>query len=302
MTRQTTQTIGVDYPFESRYLDVNAQRMHYIEQGSGPTVLLLHGNPTWSYMYRNVIPHLAGNSRCIAVDLIGFGLSDKTDIGYSFLEHVDFVTRFIEKLGLKDIAIVGHDWGATIGLQYAANHADNVTAVALIEPQALYPFKDWSAFSPQESRELFQMLRDPLTGWAFMRDHNVFVEGMPSIIVNRTFTLEEHAYYREPFVNPAHRRSTWMFPNQIPIEGQPSEVLQAVELRNEWFTQSMLPKLLVYATPGCTVREPQIEWCKMNLSHLALRDIGNGFHHLTEENPHAIGEAIEQWQNGVRQG
>lgn len=291
----TNMTIRADYPFESRYLNVNGHNLHYIEQGSGNPILLLHGNPTWSYMYRNLIPYLDKLGRCIAVDLIGMGRSEKPDIGYTFLEQVDYVSKFIEQLGLKDIIIVGHDWGMAIGLQYAGSHSENVTAVAMLEPQALYPCPDWEAFTPAESAELFQKLRDPEEGWPFMRDNNVFVEGMPHIIINRTFTVEEHEFYREPFRVPDSRKPSWVFPNQIPIEGKPDEVAKAVELRNEWFTQTPIPKILFYADPGCPIREPQMAWCREHLKNLTLFPIGKGFHHLLEENPHVIGQELQRW-------
>ncbi|MGG1516286.1 haloalkane dehalogenase [Paenibacillus oryzisoli] len=295
MSNLETPAIRADFPYASHYHKVNGHRLHYIDQGAGTPIVLLHGNPTWSYMYRNMIPYLETSFRCIAVDLIGMGQSDKPDIGYTFAEQADYVIRFIEQMGLRDVILVGHDWGMALGLQYAAKHPDNVKAIAMIEPQALYPCPDWSAFTPAESAELFQTLRDPENGWPFMRDNNVFVEGMPHIIINRPFTPEEHEHYREPFRELESRRPMWVFPNQIPIAGTPNEVVQAVEARNAWFTQSTIPKILFYASPGCTIREPQLAWCRAHLQQLTLVDIGKGFHHLTEENPHGIGQALREW-------
>lgn len=286
-------------PIESRYLAVNGHRLHYIDQGNGNPVVFLHGNPTWSYTFRNIIPYVERSHRCIAVDLIGMGRSDKPDIGYTFLEHVDYVTRFIEQLELTDIVLVGHDWGAAIGLHYAMNHPDKIKAVAMLEPQALYPNAAWSDFSPPEAVPLFQQLRDPLEGWPFMRDNSVFVEGMTSTIINRPISPEEHENYREPVRNPEDRKPMWVFPNQIPIEGRPTEVVDAVNARNAWFTSTPIPKLLFYATPGCTVREPQLDWCREQLSNLTLCDIGRGFHHLAEENPHAVGRELQRWLQQV---
>lgn len=182
-----------------------------------------------------------------------------------------------------------------IGLQYAMNHSDKVKAVALMEPQALYPNQAWSDFSPPEAHGLFRTLRDPEKGWPFMRDNSVFIEGMTNTIISRTITPEEHAFYREPFLRHEERKPMWSFPNQIPIEGTPPEVAEAVETRNKWFTGSDIPKLLFHASPGCTVREPQLQWCREHLSNLGLVDIGEGFHHLMEENPHAIGRELQRW-------
>jgi haloalkane dehalogenase len=299
MSTFETKPVGKEYPFNARYITVNHHRMHYIDQGTGDPVVFLHGNPTWSYIFRNIIPYAEPSNRCIAVDLIGMGRSDKPDIGYTFLEHVDYVTRFIETLGLDNIVLVGHDWGAAIGLQYALHHPGKIRAVAMIEPQALYPNNTWSDFSPPEARELFQTLRDPDKGWPFMRDNSVFIEGMTTTIVNRPIAPEEHGQYREPFRSPENRKPMWVFPNQIPIEGSPTEVIEAVEARNAWFTASPIPKLLFYATPGCTVRKPQLDWCRSHLHNLTLSHIGNGFHYLPEENPHAIGRELQRWLDEI---
>lgn len=146
---------------------------------------------------------------------------------------------------------------------------------------------------------MFRKLRDPAEGWPFMRDNSVFVEGMTTTIVNRTISQEEHEQYRAPFRQPEDRKPMWAFPNQIPIEGRPAEVVEAVNARNEWLTASPVPKLLFYATPGCTVREPQLDWCRANLPNLTLCDIGKGFHHLAEENPHAVGSELRRWLRQV---
>nr|WP_235946938.1 hypothetical protein [Paenibacillus glycinis] len=135
-----------------------------------------------------------------------------------------------------------------------------------------------------------------------MRDSNPFVEGMPHIVINRTLTPEEHERYREPFREPEHRKPSWVFPNQIPIEGTPEEVVQAVETRNAWLTGTDMPKLLFHASPGCTIREPQLDWCRTNLRNLTCFEIGKGFHHLTEENPHAIGQELQRWLSEINAG
>ncbi|UJF32045.1 haloalkane dehalogenase [Paenibacillus hexagrammi] len=287
--------IGIEFPFEARYQEVNGHRLHYIDEGVGPTILMLHGNPTWSYMYRNIIPYLKDFSRCIAVDLLGMGRSDKPDSLYTFLEHVTYIRQFVDALGLKDFILVGHDWGMAIGLHVAMSHPHPIKGIAMLEPQALYPCPSWSEFTPSESKDLFQTLRNPDMGWTFMRENNVFVEGMPHIIINRSFTQAEHDHYREPFQDPDQRKPSWVFPNQLPIDGTPSEVVQAVEQRNQWLYQTTIPKLLFHASPGCTIREPQIQWCLSHMKNLTLCDIGRGFHHLTEENPHKIGQKLRQW-------
>ncbi|MNR26903.1 Haloalkane dehalogenase [compost metagenome] len=171
----------------------------------------------------------------------------------------------------------------------------------MLEPQALYPNAAWSDFSPPEAQPLFQKLRDPEEGWLFMRDNSVFIEGMTTTIINRSISPEELEQYREPFRNLEDRKPMWVFPNQIPIEGRPTEVVKAVNARNTWFTSSPIPKLLFYATPGCTVREPQLDWCRKHLQNLTVCDVGKGFHHLAEENPHAIGRKLQRWLQQVNE-
>ncbi|MNG04255.1 Haloalkane dehalogenase [compost metagenome] len=188
-----------------------------------------------------------------------------------------------------------------IGLQVAMNDPGKIKAVAMLEPQALYPNVAWSDFSPPEAQPLFQKLRDPEEGWLFMRDNSVFIEGMTTTIINRSISPEELEQYREPFRNLEDRKPMWVFPNQIPIEGRPIEVVKAVNARNTWFTSSPVPKLLFYATPGCTVREPQLDWCRKHLQNLTVCDVGKGFHHLAEENPHAIGRELQRWLQQVNE-
>ncbi|MHA7964385.1 haloalkane dehalogenase [Paenibacillus sp. CAU 1782] len=302
MSVAKNETIGTAFPFQSRYMKVNGHQLHYIRQGSdGDPIVFLHGNPTWSYTFRNIIPYVQEQNSCIAVDLIGMGRSDKPNIDYTFLEHVDYVTQFLNQLELANITLVGHDWGAAIGMHYAMNHPDKIKGIAMLEPQALYPNAAWTDFSPPEAASLFQKLRDPEEGWSFMRDNSPFIEGMTSTIINRPISQDEHEHYREPFRNVESRKPMWVFPNQIPIEGHPAEVVDAVKLRNAWLTTSPIPKLLLYASPGCTVREPQPNWCREHLQNLTLFDIGSGFHYLTEENPHAIGRELQRWLHEISQ-
>lgn len=304
MTDPREMPIRADFPFEGRYLEVHGHRLHYIDEGNGSSngspIVFLHGNPTWGYGWRNILPYLTDSYRCIAVDLIGMGRSDKPDIGYTYVEHVDYITKFIEQLGLRNIVLVGHDWGVPIGLQYAAAHSAHVKAVVMIEPQALYSIADWTEFSPPEAVELFRILRDPDQGWPFMRDNSVFIEGMTRTVIGRSLTPEEHDYYREPFRDVRTRKPMWVFPNQIPIGGHPAEVVQAVDERNRWFMESPIPKLLLYAEPGCNVREPQLAWCRSHLSHYSDRSVGKGFHYLMEENPHEIGEQLLRWLQSLQ--
>lgn len=140
-------SISADFPFESKYVEVNGSRIHYVEEGSGDPILFLHGNPTSSYLWRNIIPHVTGVGRAIAMDLIGFGKSDKPDIGYRFSDHVPYVDGFIEALDLHDLTLVIHDWGSGLGLHYAARHEDNVKGLAMMEA-IMMPWPSYEAMGP----------------------------------------------------------------------------------------------------------------------------------------------------------
>lgn len=154
--------ISSKFPFESKFIEINGSKMHYIDVGKGDTILFLHGNPTSSYLWRNIIPHLQSIARCIAPDLIGMGKSDKPDIAYTFEDHYDYLEKFIEKLNLKNITLVIHDWGSGLGFHYANTHRDNIKGIAFME--AIYKPMSWDQLPPGMDK-MFKMLRTPFIGW-----------------------------------------------------------------------------------------------------------------------------------------
>lgn len=285
--------ISAAFPFESHYIEVNGSNLHYIDEGSGDPILFLHGNPTSSYLWRNVVPHLTPLGRAIALDLIGMGKSDKPDIEYRFFDHVEYMEGFIEKMGLENVTLVIHDWGSALGFYYAMRNESNVKAIAFMEA-IVAPVPHWEAF-PAGARELFQSFRTPDVGWDMIVNQNMFVEQILPGAVMRALTDEEMDHYREPFVDPGSRKPIWRWPNEIPIEGEPADVAEAVLSYNEWLRQSELPKLLFYATPGALVQAPMLEWLQQNLKNLAIVNLGPGIHFLQEDHPHLIGSALADW-------
>ncbi len=245
-----TQEISADFPYQSNYIEVQGSRIHYLDKGTGDPILFLHGNPTSSYLWRNIIPHLTSLGRCLAPDLIGMGKSDKPDIEYRFFDHVKYLESFIEKLALKNLTLVVHDWGSALGFHHASRHEDNVKGIAFMEAIVM-PFR-WEAFSA-DVKEMFQAFRTPEVGWEMIVNQNVFVE---QILLSkgevRELSEAEKNHYREPFLEPASRKPVWRWPNEIPIEGQPADVAEAVEAYNRWLQQSDLPKLLFHASPGAS--------------------------------------------------
>ena len=206
--------ISPAYPFTSRFAAVHGVRMHYVEQGGGEPIVFLHGNPTWSYLWRNVIPIVAAKGRCIAPDLVGFGKSGKPDIEYGYADHVKYFDGFMEALGLENVTLVLHDWGGAFGFDYALRHRRNVKAIAFLEA-VVFTF-DWDEF-PAALRETFRAFRTPAVGWKLVCEQNAFIERILPGAVVRELTHEEMERYRMPFPTPESRRPIWAMPNMLPL-------------------------------------------------------------------------------------
>ena len=291
----TQQEISAAFPFQSKFVEVEGSKMHYVEEGAGDPVLFLHGNPTSSYLWRNVIPHVSPLARCIALDLIGMGKSDKPDIEYRFFDHSRYVDGFIEALGLRNITFVIHDWGA-LGFHYARRHEGNVKGLAFME--AIVRPLTWDEF-PEQARQMFQAFRTPEVGEKMLIEQNMFVEQVLPGAVMRKLSDEEMTRYREPYLDPRSRKPVWRWPNELPIDGEPADAAAAVQAYSEWLGKSDLPKLLLYAQPGALMREPLVEWCRNSMRNLKSVEIGPGAHFVQEDQPHAIGEAIAEWYRGL---
>jgi haloalkane dehalogenase len=274
-------------------VDVHGSRMHYVEEGEGAPVLFLHGNPTSSYLWRNVIPHVSGGARCIAPDLIGMGKSDKPDIDYRFVDHARYLEGFIETLGLGDVVLVLHDWGSGLGFDWARRHADRVRGLAFMEA-ILTPVPSWDVF-PEGAREMFQAFRTPEVGWDLIAKQNVFVEqALPGSVV-RKLSDEEMDAYRAPFPDEASRKPVWRWPNEIPIEGEPADVAEVVGAYSAWLQETEVPKLLFAATPGALIPAPVVEWARSALPNLEVVELGEGIHYVQEDHPEEIGRGIARW-------
>jgi haloalkane dehalogenase len=289
------ERISPGFPFESRFVEVRGSRMHYVEAGQGDPILLLHGNPTSSYLWRNVIPHLSGVGRCIAPDLIGFGKSDKPDIAYRVFEHAEYVAGFIQALGLERLVLVLHDWGGFIGLSYAAEHPDNVRAIAMMEA-VLKPMR--MADRSESFQRAFSMMRSQ-AGRDKVLGENFFVERILPGSVLRKLGEEEMAVYRAPFATPQSRLPTWVFPNEIPIDGHPSDVHAALWGNAEKVAAAEIPMLLLTFEPGAIVGPAEVAWARGKFPRLTVKEMGPGIHFVQEDQPAAIGTAIAAWLRGL---
>lgn len=273
--------------------------MYYEDRGQGEAVVLLHGNPTSSFLWRSVIPELEGRRRCLAPDLIGMGRSGKPDLPYRFADHARYLDAWFEKLDLDQVTLVGHDWGGALGFDWAARHPGRVKAIAFMETIARpLTWDEW----PDEARDIFQAFRRPGEGEELILDRNLFVEAVLPAAMLHKLTDEEHDAYRAPFMERAHRLPTLAWPREIPADGEPADVVERVERYDTWLKSSpQVPKLLLTFEPGAIMSPSVVDWCRENVAALEIQHIGPGNHFVQEDQGPAIGAAIAAWLDRIGQ-
>src|SRR6185369_9240969 len=256
--------ISPDERHPKKSVSVRGRRMAYVEVGEGDPIVFLHGNPTSSYLWRNVIPHLATRGRCIAPDLIGMGDSEKLDGSgpgrYRFVEHREYLDALLAALGVGDrVVLVVHDWGSALGFDWANRHRSAVRGIAYME--AIVKPLTWDEWPPPV-KPVFQALRSP-AGERMILEQNVFVEQILPGAVLRPLSDAEMAVYRRPFAVPGEgRRPTLSWPREIPVEGQPADVDEIVRAYGQWLSTAAVPKLFVDAEPGAILRGAARELCR----------------------------------------
>lgn len=277
-------------------VSVLGRTMSYVEMGRGDPIVFQHGNPTSSYLWRNIMPALADQGRCIALDLIGMGDSDKLeDSGpdrYTLLEHRDHFDTALEALGVAgDVTFVVHDWGSALGFDWANRHRGAVAGIAYMEALVMpVEWEDW----PEAARGVFQGFRSP-AGEEMALEKNVFVEKVLPGSMLRKLSEEEMAVYRRPFARPGEdRRPTLSWPRQIPIGGEPPEVVELVRSYADWLSRSELPKLFINADPGAILIGRQREFCRRWPNQREVTVPGG--HFLQEDSPAEIAGAIAEWR------
>jgi haloalkane dehalogenase len=287
-------------PFASKkFLSIKGRRMAYIDEGLGDAIVFQHGNPTSSYLWRNVMPHCQGLGRLIACDLIGMGDSDKLSPSgpnrYTFAEQREYLFALWEELRLGDrVTLVLHDWGSALGFDWANQHRARIRAIAYME-SIVRPlgWSDW----PDNARRVFQNMRSS-AGEEMVLNKNVFVERILPSSIMRALTESEFAEYRQPFLNAGEdRRPTLSWPRQIPIEGEPSDVVAIVAAYSQWLAQADLPKLFINADPGSILVGRQREFCRLwpNQQELTV----SGTHFIQEDSPDEIGTALAAFIAGL---
>ena len=273
-------------------LSVLNKTMSYVEMGQGDPIIFLHGNPTSSYLWRNIMPGLEGFGRLIAPDLIGMGDSDKLDNSgpdsYRFDEHRKYLDAFLEQCNVNsNVVLVVHDWGSALGFDWARRHAESVAAIVHMEA-ILRPIS-WDEF-PEVVRPLFQKFRSD-AGEQLILENNSFVEQVLPGAILRDLTEAEMEAYRAPFARAGeNRRPTLTWPRELPIEGQPADVVAVVEAYGQFLQESDIPKLFINAKPGALVKGPVRDFARTfkNQQEVTV----NGAHFIQEDSPEEIADAI----------
>ncbi len=284
-------------PHPRKSIDLLGTTIRYLDIGSGDPIVFLHGNPTSSYLWRNIIPAVAGLGRCLAPDLVGMGQSGPApDGGYRFADHARYLDAWFEALGLtRAVALVLHDWGSALGFHRARRFPDQIQAIAYME--ALVQPRLWADF-PAGRDQAFRALRSD-AGERLVLEENVLVETVLPKSVLRPLDDAAMAAYRAPFRDPAARRPTLAWARELPIEGEPADVAAAVEAYGRWLAASPVPKLLIRAEPGALLTGRNLAFCRRwpNQSEVTVK----GIHYAQEDSPAEIGQALRGFLAGLRQ-
>jgi len=293
--------ISTAFPYQKQRRRILGREMAYVEMGEGDPIVLLHGNPTSSYLWRNVLPHLQSRGRCIAPDLIGMGDSDKLPNSgpgsYRFVEHRRHLDALLEALDVRErVTFVVHDWGSALGFDWANRHRKAVKGIAYME--AIVRPQGWDHWDNMDMRPLLQALRSE-AGEVMVLQDNFFVEKILPGAILRTLSLEEMAEYRRPFAEPGEgRRPTLTWPREIPIEGEPADVAAIAAAYADWLATSDLPKLFVKAEPGALLAgganlDTARSWPAQTEVTVA------GVHFVQEDSPDEIGRAVAGWMEAL---
>jgi haloalkane dehalogenase len=286
--------IAAEDPHPRKRVAVEDSEMSYVDTGGdGPVVVFLHGNPTSSYLWRNVIAEVAPGARCLAPDLIGMGDSGESSSGYRFVDHRRYLDAWFDAVvGDQKVFLVIHDWGSALGFHWAHRHPDQVKGIAYMEA-IVRPITGWDEWA-EPSRKIFLAMRSP-AGEEIILKKNVFVERLLPTSVIRPLREEEMARYRARYTEPGEsRRPTLTWPREIPIAGDPADVHEIVEAYAEWLSQSdSLPKLFINAEPGIILIGPQREFARSwpNQEEISVQ----GLHFIQEDSPAEIGQAVARF-------
>ena len=290
--------ISAQDTFPRKRLTIGETTMAYVDEGPADSdpIIFLHGNPTSSYLWRNIIPHCTGIARCLAPDLIGMGMSGSSPSGsYRFVDHAGWLDAWMDGMGLdSNITFVVHDWGSALGFHWAKRHPDAIKGIVYME--AIVRPVTWEEW-PEAAARVFQGFRSE-AGEEMVLEKNIFVERVLPGSVLRGLTDEEMERYRQPYLEPGEsRRPTLTWPREIPISGEPADVVEIASAYAEYLAATETPKLFINAEPGAILRGPQREFCRSWKNQTEVTVPGN--HFVQEDSPHEIGQAIRDWYAGL---
>lgn len=277
---------------DSKYVTVNGSKIHYLEAGEGVPFIFVHGIPTSSTLWREVIQQMAPNCRCIALDLIGLGKSDKPDIGYSITDHIDYLNGFIEALGLNEVNLVMHAWGSVAALAYAMSHQDRVKGLVMYESY-VRPILDWSMMSLPMQELAAVVSEKEMEEKIAQTDY--FVEKLLPRAILSEMPLDEAAEYKQALAETKNRQPLIQYLKELPTGSEPEEVASLIKTYSQQLQHSSIPKLLIYGVPGYNTTMSTIAWAKDHLPNLTMVDIGPVLHFAQKTNSTAFAEAILDW-------
>jgi len=282
--------VRTDDPHPRRRVRVLDSEMSYVDEGRGEPIVFLHGNPTWSYLWRNIIPFVSGHGHCLAPDLVGMGQSSKSPArAYRFFDHARYLDTWFDELGLtQNVTLVLHDWGSALGFNWAFRHPERIRAIAYME--AIVQARRWSDF-PSGRDQIFKSLRSA-EGERLVLEENFFVETVLPKSIIRSLRQEELQAYRAPYPDRESRLPMLQWPRELPIEGEPADIVSVVEAYGNWLAQSRtIPKLLVTANPGAVLVGRAREFCRQwpNQREVEVK----GIHFIQEDAPVEIGETLK---------
>lgn len=281
-----------DFNYTSKYTEINGNKIHYIEEGQGDPIVFIHGIPTWSYLWRNIIPYLQDDARCIALDLIGCGHSAKPDIQYTINEHIEYFQQFMSFVDSDNATLVMHGWGSVVGFNYAMNHPDKIKGLAFLESHLRVPAQRDRLSLPVQEVLTFLQQDDAKNK---ILNSNFYVEKVLQSGVLRKLEAEELAQYLLPFEKSGSRQPIWQYLQELPTGDNETLATTIIRDYSEKLSKSEIPKLLLYAFPGFITTIDTVKWAQDTFSHLTIEEIGEALHYAQETEPTAIGEKLRDW-------
>ncbi len=282
---------------ESQYVSVLGSKMHYLRVGQGDPMVFIHGVPTYSYLWRNILPGMSEFADCIAPDLIGMGQSDKPDIEYRIFDHIKYFDAFVDALDLKNITLVLHGWGSLVGFDYARRHEKNIKGIAFYESH-VRPTTEWEMLS-LPVQQLASLLARPGASYRAIVKQNYLINKLLPKSMMHDLTAEELAAYQSPYLTPESRKPLWQYIKDVPLGKGPDDVVALIDEYSKWLQSTKIPKLMMYAIPGFITTVDTIKWARDHLTHLSLVGLDDALHFAQESIPKIFTQNLKEWHENL---